>query len=68
MFLDLGPRDLAKSTRMKKELDRYLGVTYINICHITIMTKTLATFLDLEIPIIVMYTGTKRTKTDTYMT
>ena len=41
---DLGPRSYDKLARTMKELERYLGETYINSCQPAIMTETAATF------------------------
>ena len=57
-----------KFSRKMKELERYLDVLYRNICHQEIMAEILATFPDLDMPTIIMDTGAKHPKTDTYMT
>ena len=51
-----------------KDLERYLGETYSNSCHPAIMTKTLATFPDPEIPTIVPDTVVGSPKTDAEIT
>ena len=51
-----------------KDLERYLGETYINICQPAIITKTLATFSDPDMSTIIPETGTKRPKMDTETT
>ena len=51
-----------------KELNRYLGATYINSFQPAIMTKTLATFFDPEMQKITPDTGVERTNMDEEMT
>ena len=43
-IFDIGPRASYKFTSTMKELERYLGTTYSNICHTAIMIKTPETF------------------------
>ena len=64
---DLGPRASYKFSRTMKELERYLGTTYSDICHPSIMTETAANFPDPEMPNITDL-GTERLKTDGEMT
>ena len=59
---DLGPRASGKFTRKMKELDRYIGATYSEICQTAIMTETTATFPNPEMPTIIDL-GTERPKT-----
>ena len=58
------PIDLDKFGRMMKELEQYLGATYINICQPDIMTKARATFTNPDMPTVIMETGVYRTKND----
>ena len=51
-----------------KELERYLGETYIDSCKPSIMTETPATLPNPEIPTIIPDTGVERLKTDVEMT
>ena len=51
-----------------KDLDRYLGGTYRDIFYPDIMTKTLATLPDPDIPKIIHDTGVEHPKTDADMT
>ena len=60
---DLGPRAPETFTRTMKELERYLGETYSDRCHTSVMTETTATFPDLEIPTMTNL-GTERSETD----
>ena len=50
-----------------KELEQYLGATYSGSCQTDIMTETLATFPDLEIPNI-PDSGIERPRTDAEIT
>ena len=51
-----------------KDLERYLGATYIDSCQPSIMTETPATFHDPEMPTTNPDTGAKLTKKDMDMT
>ena len=55
-------------SRTTKDLERYLGSAYSDIYQTAIMTKTLETFPDPQIPTIATYTGAECPNTDTYMT
>ena len=65
---EIGPRASEKFARTMKDLERYLGATYRNICQQAIMTKIPETFPDPEIPTIIPDTGAKRPKMDVEMT
>ena len=62
-IFDLGPRASDKFSQTMKELERYLGATYSDICQPSIIAETPATFLDPEMPTI-DDSVTKRPKTD----
>ena len=64
---DLGPRASDKFARTMKELERYIGTTYSDICQPAIMTETAANFPDPEMPTITEL-GTERPKTYWEMT
>ena len=64
---DLGPRASDKFSRTMKELDRYLGTTYSDICLPAIMAETAANFPEPEMPTITEL-GTERPKIDGEMT
>ena len=49
---ELGPRAFEKFSKKMKELERYLGTTYSDICQPAIMTETPATFPDPDMPTI----------------
>ena len=49
-IFDLGRRASDKFPQTMKELDQYLGATYIYICRTAILTETPATFPDPEMP------------------
>ena len=51
-----------------KELEQYLGETYINSCQPAIITKTPASFPNPEIPTVIPDMGAKRPKMDVEMT
>ena len=51
-----------------KELERYLGKTYIDSCQPDIMTQAPENLPNLEMPTIITYTGVNRTKTYAEMT
>ena len=61
-------RALDKFTKIMKELERYLGTTYRNICQLDITTNTPANFPNPEMPTIITDTGVERPKTDVDMT
>ena len=46
-----------------EEMKRYLRATYSDSCQLDIMTETSATFSNPEMPTIIPYTGTKRSRT-----
>ena len=52
---------------MTKELEKYLGATYINSYQTAIMTETLSTLPNQEIPAIIPDTGVDRPRTDKKM-
>ena len=52
-IFDVGSRASEKLARTMKELERYLGAIYSNICHPDIMTNTPSTFPNPEIPTII---------------
>ena len=54
--------------RTVKDLEQYIGATYIYICQPAIMTKTPETFPGPDMPTIIPDTGVERLKTDTEMT
>ena len=60
----LGPRYLEKFARKMKEMEWYIGETYSGSCKPYIMTKTLETFPNPEMPTIIPDTGTKRPNMD----
>ena len=64
---DLGQRASDKFSRTMKELERYLGATYSDICQPAIMIEISAKFPDPEMPTITEM-GTERPKTDREMT
>ena len=64
---DLVPISSNKFARTMKELDHYLGATYSDSCHPAIITDTVATFPDPDMPTITNL-GTKRPKIDGEMT
>ena len=64
---DLGTRASEKFSRTMKEMERYIGATYSDNCQIAIMTETVATCLDPDMPTITDL-GTERPKTDGEMT
>ena len=47
-----------------KELEMYIGATYIYICHPSVMNKKLETFPNPEMPTILTNTGVESPKTD----
>ena len=51
-----------------KHLEHYFGATYSNICKKAIVTKTMDTFLNPDIPTIIPDTGVKCPNTDVEMT
>ena len=50
-----------------KELEQYLGATYIDICQPAIITETPYTFPNPEMPTIIPDTGVERPKADAEM-
>ena len=50
-----------------KDMDQYVGETYIDICQPEILADTLATFPDPDMPIIIPYTGVDHPKMDMEM-
>ena len=64
---DLGPRESDKFSRTMKGLERYLRTTHSDSCQPAIMTETLATFPNPEMPTITEL-GTERPKTNGEMT
>ena len=66
-IFDLGPRASKKISQTMKKLEQYLGATYSDIFHPSIMNETVATFPIPEMPTIKdLVTG--HPKTDAYMT
>ena len=63
-IFDLWPIALEKLSTEMKELERYLGVMYNDICQSDIMTKTTVIFPDLYIPTIITDNSAERPKTD----
>ena len=51
-----------------KELERYIGAADIDSCQPAIMTETLATFPDQEMPSTIPVSGIESTKIDAEMT
>ena len=67
-IFNIGPRSSDKFSGTMKELERYLGTTYSNICHTAIMIKTPETFPDPDIPTIIPDTRVKHPKTNIEIT
>ena len=67
-IFDLGIITLNKFDIMMKNLKRYLGATYRDICQLAIMAEITATFSKPETTTIIPDTGVKRPKTDVEMT
>ena len=64
---DLGPRASEKLSRTMNALERYLGATYSDSCQPSIMTETVATFPNPDMPTI-NDLGSECPKTDGEMT
>ena len=64
----LGPIASDFFARTMKEMGRYLGKTYSDICQPSIMNRIPATFPDPEMSIIIPDTGVERLKNDMDMT
>ena len=67
-MFDSVPRALDKFDRRIKDLERYLGETYIDRRQPAIMAKTMATFFYQEIPKVTTDTSAKSLKMDAEIT
>ena len=67
-IFDIGMRSLDIFSRTMKELERYLGSTYSNICQMAIITETTETSPNPEMPTITPDTGAKHPNADKEMT